>query len=70
MTSSPHDPRRRTLLAAALAAALAIGQLTGRSGIAQAESASLKIGIIGTGRIGGALAEHWAKAGHELLISS
>lgn len=30
----------------------------------------LKIGIIGTGKIGGALAAHWAKAGHELLISS
>jgi predicted dinucleotide-binding enzyme len=30
----------------------------------------LKIGIIGTGRIGSALARHWARAGHELMISS
>jgi predicted dinucleotide-binding enzyme len=30
----------------------------------------LKIGIIGTGEIGGALARHWAAAGHELVISS
>jgi 8-hydroxy-5-deazaflavin:NADPH oxidoreductase len=30
----------------------------------------MKIGIIGTGDIGGALARHWARAGHELLISS
>lgn len=30
----------------------------------------LKIGIVGTGNIGGALATHWAKAGHELVISS
>ena len=30
----------------------------------------MKIGIIGTGRIGSALARHWAKAGHELMISS
>src|SRR3954471_9993240 len=30
----------------------------------------LKIGIIGTGEIGGALARHWGAAGHELLISS
>ena len=30
----------------------------------------LKIGIIGTGDIGGALAKHWARAGHQLLISS
>lgn len=30
----------------------------------------LKIGIIGTGEIGGALARHWGAAGHQLLISS
>jgi predicted dinucleotide-binding enzyme len=30
----------------------------------------MKIGIIGTGDIGGALARHWAAAGHQLLISS
>jgi predicted dinucleotide-binding enzyme len=30
----------------------------------------MKIGIIGTGDIGGALAQHWGAAGHELLISS
>lgn len=30
----------------------------------------LKIGIIGTGDIGGALARHWAKSGHQLIISS
>ena len=34
------------------------------------EQAPLKIGIIGTGNIGGNLATLWAKAGHELLISS
>jgi hypothetical protein len=30
----------------------------------------LKIGIIGTGRIGGALAKHWVNAGHEVFMSS
>jgi predicted dinucleotide-binding enzyme len=30
----------------------------------------MKIGIIGAGEIGGALARHWAAAGHQLLISS
>ncbi len=37
---------------------------------ALAQSEPLKIGIIGTGKIGGALARHWAQAGHELVISS
>jgi predicted dinucleotide-binding enzyme len=30
----------------------------------------LKIGIIGTGKIGGALAKHWVNAGHEVFMSS
>jgi predicted dinucleotide-binding enzyme len=34
------------------------------------DSKPLKIGIIGTGHIGGALAKHWAKAGHEIVIAS
>jgi hypothetical protein len=33
-------------------------------------SKPMKIGIIGTGDIGGALARHWGAAGHDLLISS
>ncbi|MGH8219115.1 MAG: NADPH-dependent F420 reductase [Steroidobacteraceae bacterium] len=37
---------------------------------AQPGSQPLKIGIIGTGRIGGALARDWVKAGHEVMISS
>ena len=35
-----------------------------------ADAPALKIGIIGTGHIGGALAKLWANAGHELIISS
>jgi len=30
----------------------------------------MKIGIIGTGEIGGALARHWGAAGHQIVISS
>ncbi|PWI30458.1 NADP oxidoreductase [Flavobacteriaceae bacterium LYZ1037] len=30
----------------------------------------MKIGIIGSGHIGGNLGKHWAKAGHEVLFSS
>ncbi|WP_124980378.1 NADPH-dependent F420 reductase [Nonlabens xiamenensis] len=30
----------------------------------------MKIGIIGSGNIGGNLGKHWAKAGHEILFSS
>lgn len=36
--------------------------------LVQAES--IRIGIIGTGNIGGALARHWVNAGHEVLFSS
>lgn len=61
-----HHRRRRALLVAALCAgALAVLPRT-----AHAQATRLKIGIIGTGNIGGALAEHWARAGHELTISS
>jgi predicted dinucleotide-binding enzyme len=35
-----------------------------------AQAQPLRIGIIGTGRVGGALATHWTKAGHEVLMSS
>lgn len=37
---------------------------------AHAQSGTLRIGIIGTGNIGSALARHWSAAGHEILISS
>jgi 8-hydroxy-5-deazaflavin:NADPH oxidoreductase len=49
----------------------AMGLLLAAAGLpAWAQGAPLRIGIIGTGRIGGALATHWTKAGHEVLISS
>src|SRR5688500_18267483 len=53
--------------ALAVAGALVAGSLVG---VAHAQAKPLRIGIIGTGRIGGALARHWTRAGHEVLMSS
>ena len=61
-------------LAVSLAVSVAViaSVAIGASAHAAAPSSTkpLKIGIIGTGNIGGALATHWARAGHELLLSS
>ena len=58
------EPTRRLLWRAALALSLCITLLPS----ARADGTHLRIGIVGTGRIGGALAELWA--GHQLVISS
>jgi 8-hydroxy-5-deazaflavin:NADPH oxidoreductase len=58
----------RSILTCAAVLSAALSWAPGAS--AQAEGGPLKIGIVGTGKIGGALAKHWAGAGHELLISS
>src|SRR5215208_4867980 len=36
----------------------------------RAQSKPVRIGIIGSGRQGGAVGTQWAKAGHEILFSS
>ena len=59
---------RREFLVDAAAVAVAVG-VTGRSLAGQAK-APLKIGVIGSGRQGGALGLQWAKAGHEIFFSS
>jgi len=46
------------------------GVIAAGGGRARGEGAPLKIGIIGAGHIGGTLATLWAKAGHEILVSS
>jgi predicted dinucleotide-binding enzyme len=58
--------RRSLLLAASLVAGVAA---LGDTRLAEAQE-PLKIGIIGTGNIGGALARHWVNAGHEVFMSS
>jgi predicted dinucleotide-binding enzyme len=57
---------RRIVLLGVAMLAVGVASLGGHA-VAQEP---LKIGIIGTGRIGGALARHWVKAGHEVFVSS
>lgn len=62
-----HHLRGIGLAALALAmSGLLLGALAGPA----AGQGRLKIGVIGAGRIGGTLGEHWVKAGHEVLLSS
>jgi 8-hydroxy-5-deazaflavin:NADPH oxidoreductase len=58
---------RRALL---LASALVVGAAALGDARQAAAQQPLKIGIIGTGNIGGALARHWVAAGHEVFVSS
>jgi len=59
------------LIMLAATAILATSMLLGASPThAQASGPPLKIGIIGTGKIGGALARHWVQAGYEVFVSS
>ncbi len=63
--------RREFLRAAGTAAAgLALGALPYAARVASSADAGLKIGTIGSGRIGSTLGELWLKAGHEVMFSS
>jgi len=63
---------RRAFLrtAGTAAAALALGALPCAMRDAYSADAGLKIGIIGSGRIGSTLGGIWLKAGHEIMFSS
>ncbi len=54
----------------AVLAAAAVMAAPLQAAAADGRPAPLQIGIIGTGHIGGTLAAHWARAGHQLMISS
>ena len=58
-------PRLLQRFAAALGLLVLLG---GAPALVQADA--LRIGIIGTGNIGSALARLWVEAGHEVMISS
>lgn len=57
-----QDRRWFLKIAAAAAAALPLAP--------RAAGAKMKIGIVGSGNVGGALGGVWAKAGHEVMLSS
>ena len=61
--------KRRGFLQAALAT-LALGGVPFAAHAAAAESGKMKIGIIGSGRVGGTLGRLWANAGHAVMFSS
>lgn len=57
------NEKRRAILAAA-----SVMLLAGASPVAGQNR--LKIGVIGSGRIGGTLGEYWVRAGHEVVFSA
>ena len=68
MRNSSHR-RRRDFLKAAASAAL-LGTIGWPSRDAAAETKPVKIGMIGSGNVGGALGRVWARAGHPVMFSS
>ena len=63
---------RLSLIAFAASAALAPSPtpLFAQAGPAEQEGRSMRIGIIGSGTMGGAIGLLWAEAGHQILFSS
>jgi len=69
MTVDAVDRDRRHLLRLG-AAALLVAALPGRARAQPAAAGKVKIGIIGSGNIGGTIGGFWVKAGHPVLFSS
>ncbi len=66
MKTKHNPPRgRREFLRAATAAGLVLGGVS-----LTAIAAGKRIGVIGSGKVGGTIGELWAKAGHEVMFSS
>jgi len=68
MNQAAKTKRREFLRSAA--AGLVLGVLPYAVRTASGADAGLKIGTVGSGRIGGTLGEIWLKAGHEVMFSS
>jgi predicted dinucleotide-binding enzyme len=60
--------KRRALIKAA-AVTLIVGSL-GRPALPQPGKRKMKIGIVGSGQVGGTLGAVWVRAGHEVMFSS
>lgn len=71
-TNDATKPSRRQWLqvAGAAAASLALGGLLLASRAAGEAAGKMKIGVIGSGRVGSTVGELWVKAGHEVMFSS
>lgn len=65
-----HARRLVLKLAGLVPAALVVQSVPLAAPAAIAAEPRLKIGIVGSGRVGGTLGEVWAKAGHEVMFSS
>jgi 8-hydroxy-5-deazaflavin:NADPH oxidoreductase len=63
-----QDRRRFLEIAGTATAALALGGLPFAA--ASAATEKLRIGVVGSGRVGGTLGGVWVKAGHEVMFSS
>jgi predicted dinucleotide-binding enzyme len=71
MKDEMKQNRRRFLLATSAAAAnFALGGLPFAARAAGETSVNVKIGVIGSGRIGGTIGGLWVKTGHEVMFSS
>jgi predicted dinucleotide-binding enzyme len=70
--NSANQQNRRAFLqaAGATAATVLIGNLPFAALAQTGAAAKMKIGIIGSGRVGGAIGGAWVRAGHEVMFSS
>jgi len=62
--------RRRFLVFAGATTALTFGGFTSAQRNANAADTKMKIGIVGSGKVGGAIGGAWVRAGHEVMFSS
>jgi predicted dinucleotide-binding enzyme len=65
-----QDRRKFLRVAGAVAATFALGNLPFAARAASDATGKMKIGIVGSGRIGATVGGLWVKAGHEVMFSS